>query len=95
LEGREEATYRRGTDTTTDKEVFSSVPVTELSSAATPATGSAEVSIPTDAIHSFNSANNKLIWAIWVFADIARMPDVKDEYPITVLPQAVAPPRKI
>src|ERR1043166_7171758 len=86
LEGREEATYKRGTRSSTDTSVFATIPVTTVNAAITPS-GQAQVAIPGDAIHSFNGSNNKLIWALWVRADIARMPDVKDEYPITVLPQ--------
>jgi len=93
LEGREEATYRRGTRSTTDRSVFASIPIVERSEELS--SGAVAFTLPAEAIHSFDAANNKLIWAVWVQAEIVRMPDVKDEYPLIVLPQAVAPPIKV
>jgi hypothetical protein len=37
-------------------------------------------------MHSFEAGHNKIIWSLRVHGDIYRWPDVKDEYPIVVLP---------
>jgi hypothetical protein len=94
FEGREEATYTRGTRSTTDQSVFATIPIKELSEVGS-ASDTVEFVVPVDAIHSFNAANNKIVWAIWVKAEVMRMPDIKDEFPFTVLPQPMAPPVKI
>ncbi len=86
LEGREEATYRRGTNTATDKNVFKTIEITNLTSKLEFYSGEARVNIPRDSMHSFKSDNNKVVWAIHVRGDIPRWPDVKEEFPITVLP---------
>jgi hypothetical protein len=93
FEGREEATYTRGTRSTTDQAVFATIPIKEVPEAQSPS-GTVEFIIPADAIHSFNAPKNKIIWAIWVKAEVIRMPDIKDEFPFTVLPQPMAPPVK-
>jgi hypothetical protein len=93
FEGREEATYTRGTKSTTDQAVFATIPIKEVPEAQS-ASGTVEFIIPANAIHSFNAPKNKIIWAIWVKAEVIRMPDIKDEFPFTVLPQPMAPPLK-
>lgn len=87
LEGREEATYRRGTDTSTDTKVFAEIPVFETGEREFLAQGSARVVVPPALMHTFDSGNNKILWRLRVRGEIPRWPDVDDEYPITVLPQ--------
>jgi len=87
LEGREEATYRRGTNTSTDKEVFTRIPLVDTTELITMRNGSAKLHVPPGAMHSFKSSNNKIIWALKVHGDIPRWPDVNDEYPFTIAPQ--------
>jgi len=94
LEGREEATYTRGTRSTTDTVAFATIPIAEVNDPSRIAAGAAELTIPVDAIHSFKSEHNKIVWALFVKADVLHMPDVKDEFEINVLPQPVAPPIK-
>ena len=86
LEGREEATYRRGTNTATDKNVFKTIEITNLTSKLEFYSGQARVSVPRDSMHSFKSDNNKIVWAIHLRGDIPRWPNVKEEFPINVLP---------
>jgi len=86
LEGREEATYTRGTTTTTDQKTFCTIPVTHSNDLLGMHDGEAEVTVPPDTIHSFEADNNKIVWAFKVHADIPRWPDVEQEFPITVLP---------
>ena len=37
-------------------------------------------------MHSFEAPNNRVRWTLIVHGDIPFWPDVRDEFPITVLP---------
>lgn len=86
LQGEEAATYRRGTNSTTDKSTFCHDIVLELDQPATQQRGTLELTIPVDSMHSFDSANNKITWQLSVHGEIPRFPDIKNIYPITVRP---------
>jgi hypothetical protein len=86
LEGREEATYQRGTNTYTDKESFAALPIVELEDPRDMAAGSTSFTVPADTMHSFEAPNNKIVWSLAVHGDIAFWPDVKEEFAFTVLP---------
>jgi hypothetical protein len=87
LEGREEATYRRGTTTSTDKSAFATIEVVRSSKGKDLRRGRVKVAIPADTMHSFKSPNNKFVWRFQVKGDIPRWPDVNEEFPFEVLPQ--------
>ena len=87
LKGREEARYRRGTKTYTDKNTFYEEALASLTDNGQMAYGHATLRIPANTMHSFRASNNKIIWSLTVHGDIARWPDMKDEYEITVAPQ--------
>lgn len=89
LEGREEATYRRGTSTSTDTKVFAEIPVVDTTEREFFSQGSTRVVVPPALMHTFEASNNKVLWRLRVLGEIPRWPDVEDEYPITVLPQPV------
>ncbi len=91
LQAVERATYRRGTDTTTDTNRFVHQQLFETSDAAAIASGEVSVAIPADSIHSLDAPNNKIVWTLHLHGDIARWPDVDFEFPITVLPHATTP----
>jgi hypothetical protein len=90
LEGREEATYRRGTSTYTDRKPFLKLELASLASHAEMTSGQATVTLPRDTVPSFKSDNNKIVWAIRVEGDIDRWPDLKEEFEIQVLPPLLA-----
>ena len=90
LEGREEATYRRGTSTSTDKAVFARVELVKSSRGKDLRRGKVKLSIPVDSMHTFKSRNNKIHWVLLVKGDIPMWPDIGDEYPLEVLPQRAA-----
>ena len=90
LEGREEATYRRGTTTTTDKNFFAILPLLDTADRTQMSGGSAKILIPRDLIHTFTAPNNKIVWTLRLAGDIPRWPDVTAEFPITVLPRETA-----
>lgn len=86
LEGREEARYRRGTDTYTAKEVFLTLPVVEATHASMIAAGTARVPVPEATMPSFEASHNKIVWALKVTCEVPNWPDDEDEYPVLVLP---------
>jgi hypothetical protein len=89
LEGREEATYRRGTDTYTDKSTFRTIEIADTTDRREIFSGSVGLVVPEDTMHSFEASNNKIIWDLCVRGDIHRWPDVKDDYPFVILPAAL------
>ena len=48
--------------------------------------GKTQFVIPLNSMHSFDAPNNKITWLIVLHGDIKRRPDLKCEYPITVMP---------
>lgn len=86
LEGREEASYGRGTDTVTDRETFASFSLMDTANEWEIARGSASVRIPDDTMHSFEADNNSIAWALKVTGEIGRWPDVDETFPLTVEP---------
>ncbi len=89
LEGREEATYRRGTDTVTDREVFTTVDLVATGNQWEIPRGSADLVVPSESMHSFDGGSNKIVWEIKVEGEIARWPDVDQNFPITVRPMRI------
>ena len=88
LEGREEATYRRGTDTRTDREVFATVDLLDTGDPATMAAGRVLHALPPRLMHTFTAKNNKIVWALRVRGEIPRWPDVDEEFVVTLAPPA-------
>lgn len=86
LEGREEATYKRGTSTSTDHSVFARIPLVDLSSWMDMVRGTGQVRIPERTVPSFAALHNKVVWHLKVHGEIARWPDVQEDYEITVHP---------
>jgi hypothetical protein len=86
LEGREEATYRRGTSTTTEKSIFESVELAAITRSKDMRRGKVKASIPAASMHSFKADNNKFVWHLRVEGQIPRWPDVSEEYEIEVKP---------
>jgi hypothetical protein len=87
LEGREEARYRRGTDTHTDRETFLSLPVVDtVQSFEIAGGGSASFTVPADTAPSFQADNNKIVWSLKVLCDLSNWPDTDDEYEVVVRP---------
>lgn len=86
LEGREEATYRRGTNSHTAMQTFTSRRVVSLVDPHRMVSGRAAIALPRDLMHSFDGGHNKISWAIHVVGEIDRWPDIDERFPIVVLP---------
>ncbi len=90
LEGREEATYRRGTSTTTDKRVFARHLLLDTTDSSQIAAGETLLALPADTMHSFTAPRNKVVWSLKLHGDVPRYPDIDDEVEIVVYPAALA-----
>lgn len=86
LEGRERATFTRGTDSVTEHQAFHRQ-VVAASSGIGVARGSTSVWLPEDSMHSFSSSHNGIEWRILVKGEIPRWPDVADEHALEVRPR--------
>ena len=90
LVGREAATYRRGTRSYTDRSVFARIPLLETTDRAAMRSGEAETAIPLDVPPAFKGLNNRMEWFLRVRGEIARWPDVNDEFPVDLTARAIA-----
>lgn len=86
LEGREEARYRRGTSTSTDRHVFAQLVITDTADPLQIREGHAQLTVPARLVHTWDGGNNKIIWELQVRGEIPRYPDVSEDFPITILP---------
>jgi hypothetical protein len=82
--GREEAHYRRGTDSVTDKHTFHETQIVETSESTRIEGGMATISIPANTMHSFASDDNKIIWSLQVKGDIGFWPDLDETFELVV-----------
>jgi hypothetical protein len=89
LEGREEATYRRGTSSTTDKQIFAKIALVEATQPLEIAAGTTRVALPAGTMHTFVASHNKVLWTLKVAGQIARWPDVGEEFELVVRPPEV------
>lgn len=87
LEGREEATYRRGTSSATDRHVFHSEVLFASTVAAEMERGSLTFRVPATSMHSFASDHNKIVWTLKLAGEIPRWPDIAEEFTLEVQPQ--------
>jgi hypothetical protein len=89
LEGAEEATYSRGTTTTTERRVFTKEELFTNHDPLAMASGTAELRVPADSMHTFSGGRNAIVWRVRFHGDIPRFPDIDDEYALTVEPLAL------
>ena len=87
LEGSEQATYTRGTTTSTDKETFAVLEVAKGAGGLGFRQGSGKIAFPAAAMHSFSGGNNRIVWTLHVKGDIPFWPDVSEEFEIEVQPR--------
>ena len=87
LEGREVATYRRGTDTRRDSNVFHRETLREAGESEGVERGALSIRIPADTMHTFTADNNKIVWSIKMKGTINRWPDIDESFDITVTPR--------
>jgi hypothetical protein len=86
FEGREEARYRRGTDTYTDRETFLTLPVADCTQSHEISAGSASFMVPAGTAPSFRSTHNRIVWSLKARCELPRWPDTEEEYEVVVQP---------
>lgn len=86
LTGVEQATYRRGTSTTTESKTFASIRLLDTDQPGTIPEGSIQITVPADTMHSFEATHNKILWRIDVAGEIPGWPDVAEQFPVDVGP---------
>jgi hypothetical protein len=87
LEGREEARYRRGTSTYTDRETFLTLPVVDCAQSYEISNGgSGTFTLPAGAVPSFRATHNKIVWTLKARCELPRWPDTEEEYEVVVQP---------
>lgn len=82
--GQEEATYQRGSSTSTAKSVFHEAKLFETDKPQMMSAGTCDLMIPVDAVPSFSGAHNKLRWLVKLKAEVPWRPDVSDEHELEV-----------
>jgi hypothetical protein len=91
FEGREEARYRRGTNTYTDRETFFTLPVVDCTQGYEISEGgSASFTLPAGVVPSFRSTHNKIVWTLKAQCELPRWPDTAEEYEVVVQPGGAA-----
>ncbi len=87
LLGIEQATYQRGTKTHTSRSTFYEMELYRTTSPGEIDSGHVGFAIPHDTMHTFEADNNKILWSLDVRGDIKRWPDVKESFPIEIVPR--------
>jgi hypothetical protein len=88
LEGWEEASYRQGTDTRTERKLFHAAVLADVTQPAAIPNGTANLSIPAGTVPSFEADHNKILWSLKVQTEIPGWPDSEEELAIRVEPPA-------
>jgi len=88
LQAREETRRRRGKKTYTDTNVFYETQLYSTTHMGEIAGGSMGIVMPSHTMHSFEAANNKIIWELKVHGEVKRWPDVNETFKIRISPQA-------
>jgi hypothetical protein len=84
LVGQEEATYRRGTNTSTATSIFHEAKLFETETPQMMPAGTCDAVIPADGVPSFTGDHNKVRWFLRIDADVPWRPDVSDEHELEV-----------
>ncbi len=93
LVGREEASYRQGTSTRTDRSDFHRAVLFESTDALALTEGRAEIALPElGSVPTLEAKNNKIVWELAVEGEIPWRADIEDNFTLAVRgPAAPAP----
>jgi len=92
LLGKEIVKYRQGTDTRIEESVFLEQVLIETEDPNQIAKGYTLVQLPSDAMHSFKSSNNEILWIVQLQGVVAWWPDLDDVFPIRILTLPIKEP---
>ena len=85
VEGREEATYRRGTETYTNYEVFSVVGLVDTNEPGRIRGGQVKLGMAAGTVPTFQSEHNAIVWSLRVHGQCGRWPDIDEEFELKVV----------
>jgi hypothetical protein len=89
IEAYEEASYRQGTTTRTEKSIFYSHLLVSTDVPDEIQSGFRIFELPLDTMHTFRGSKNKIEWTIRVHGDVPFWPDISDDFSIVILPPQV------
>ncbi len=93
LEGRESVTITTRSGNTTSissrDALFHRSVLFESPPGGTPRDGAFTLAVPADTMHTLAAPSNRVGWRLSVHGDIARWPDIEEEFEILVLPREV------
>ncbi|MEP4077864.1 DUF3592 domain-containing protein [Haloferula sp.] len=84
LIGQEEATYRRGSNTSTATSIFHEDKLFETETPQMMPAGTCDLAIPDDGVPTFTGEHNKIRWIVRLVADVPWRPDVSDEHDLEI-----------
>lgn len=84
LVGLEKATYKRGTDTSTDYQIFHEQLLVDTDSILELHEGQCQFQLTRDTSPSWQGKHNAVQWSLRLRANLPFMPDVSDDFDITV-----------
>jgi len=87
LIGEKTARYRQGKNTNTDRHRFYNQVLVDLFHPEQMRKGEVNFQIPGTSMHSFQSANNGIVWKLILQCEVPMWPDSTEEFEISVLPQ--------
>jgi hypothetical protein len=94
LECEEQATFRQGTDVRTETRIVYEQRLFRKRGVdvnrAHPFQTTFRFALPPDIMHSFASANNRIVWRIRFACEVKDWPAVRRTFPVTVFPQSYA-----
>lgn len=87
LEGRETVNYRSGDSSSSSTATIARVELVDQRQSGLLGQGNVLVEIPEGAMHTFRGRRNRVAWVLTVRAEIARWPDVNEEFEVSVFPE--------
>lgn len=90
LEGRETVHYRSGDSSSNSTATIARLELVDQRQRGLLGQGNVLVEIPAGAMHTFRGRRNQVIWVLTVRAEIARWPDVNEEFEVSVFPEVAA-----
>ncbi|NIP84754.1 MAG: hypothetical protein GTO03_04040, partial [Planctomycetales bacterium] len=95
----EQATYRQGTDTVTDKRLVNIQPIWQKSDFRIQPPDMFETrcnfAVPSTAMHSFRSEHNAVTWKLVIRGDVERWAAYERDFPVVVVPNAQSDPPEV
>lgn len=87
LQGTEHATYQRGTDSVTATHTFLTETLLDARNPLQMGLGSIRLTLPADAMHSFKSAHNRIVWSIVITGEVPHWPNLSETYELNIRPR--------